>query len=188
MTDAVQQLLTEAADLFAQHDSDIGRSLSDTLRRVRAEPLTRVPGVAPTLAPGPRTGALDALTACQDALPWRRPGFGHLPVAVAGRIHVAEIVGPQGMLAHDRIRFGVLMQDARHAYPSHRHAAEELYVTLAGTAWWRADETAPSCHGPGAFIHHRPWQPHAMETGPEAMLALWGWTGQIDGGSYSLGG
>ena len=41
---------------------------------------------------------------------------------------------------------------------------------------------------PGTTIQHAPWQRHAMETGREALLALWVWTGNLDPGTYRIDG
>ena len=128
------------------------------------------------------------LSVCSRFLQWRRPGFGALPTAVADKIEVAEIVGPDAVLPDSQIRFGLLLQQQDHIYPEHNHAAEELYFILAGQADWVKDNDDPKTLGAGRFVHHEPWQQHAMSTGSEPMLALWGWTGQIDADAYGFNG
>jgi len=52
-----------------------------------------------------------------------------------------------------------------------------VYVTLAGSAWWRRDEGAFATQPPGAVIHHPSGMPHAMRTTVAPMLALYVWCG-----------
>lgn len=183
----LRDILNKAASVFGRHDSPIGRELSTALAAVKV-PATCMPE-SPANQPQGLDELLDraspgSIHACRDLIRWRKPGFGRLPEDVSDRIDVAELVGPDGLLRQDGIRFGLLMQRPHHAYPSHRHAAEELYFVLAGHAFWSVERGEPHEGGAGTFVHHQSWQTHATTTKSEPMLAFWGWVGEIGSSSY----
>lgn len=191
-TASLHGLILAAAKAFEAHGSDIAQDISRQLSGLDWQEVAPLPGgsVPQTLARlnWPETTWQATLLACAADLHWRKPGFGALPEAVVRNIDVAEVVGPNGMIPHDTVRFGVLLQGADHNYPEHSHAAEELYCILAGRAHWSVEGSDPQSQGPGAFVHHKPWQAHATRTGSEPMLALWGWTGDIGSNSYGMRG
>jgi hypothetical protein len=129
---------------------------------------------------------LQRLALCAEDLHWRRAGFGKLPYDIDRKLAVTELLGPDGMFFRPDLRIGLLLQADGLHYPNHRHAAEELYFVLVGTACWAVDDAEPAPSAPGAFILHRSLQPHNMVTGSEPMLALWGWSGDIEGSSYAI--
>ena len=59
----------------------------------------------------------------------------------------------------------------------HRHAAEEVYIVISGTAAWARGEAAEALRPPGSVIHHPPWMSHGMRTAEEPLLALYLWSG-----------
>ncbi|SFU06164.1 dimethylsulfonioproprionate lyase family protein [Sedimentitalea nanhaiensis] len=126
------------------------------------------------------------LSAAVRDLFWRRPGFGRLPASLTDNMAVTEILGPDGMFAARNLRFGLLLQGPWVSYPSHRHAAGELYHILRGQAEWQVGVGPARLQEAGAFIHHLPGQPHGMRTGAGGMLALWGWTGDLGADSYAV--
>ena len=89
-----------------------------------------------------------------------------------------ELLGSRGHFVSDDLALGVLLLGPETAYPLHRHEAEEIYIVLSGTAFWRkgagSDETPVP---PGSVVHHPPWTPHAMRTEAEPLLALYLWRG-----------
>ncbi len=97
-----------------------------------------------------------------------------------------EIAGPTGMIQTDACRWGFFLQNADHDYPERLHAAEELYFVVSGMAEWTREGEASTLRPPGSFIHHASWQPHAMRTVSQPLLAMWGWTGNIDYGQYRI--
>jgi Dimethlysulfonioproprionate lyase len=118
-------------------------------------------------------------------LPWAEDGFV-LPAAIRGRNAYAELVGPEGPLLSPQCRFGFYLQAPDCLYPAHSHAAEELYMILSGSVeWWvdGMDAFVPPMLG---LVHHRPWQKHAMRTGPLPLLAMWAWLGDIRYSTYSI--
>ena len=48
-----------------------------------------------------------------------------------------EILGPEGLRSGLRIACGFLLLGPHTLYPRHRHAAEEIYLPLSGTAQWQ---------------------------------------------------
>jgi hypothetical protein len=89
----------------------------------------------------------------------------------------SEIVGLVGPIQSERIACGFLILGPSTIYPSHHHAAEELYVPLSGTAAWQQGDMVWREHAPGTPIHHRSLEPHAMRTGGSPLLALYVWRG-----------
>jgi dimethylpropiothetin dethiomethylase len=90
------------------------------------------------------------------------------------------------MFRHADCRVGLFLQGRHTAYPVHRHAAEELYLVLSGTACWQRGSQTPGLLVPGTFIHHASWEAHAMTTVDDPLLAIWCWTGEIGFEHYEI--
>ena len=108
------------------------------------------------------------------------------PSDYVGNHQSVGIVGPQGMIADERFKFGVFLQTPETFYPAHRHAAEELYFLLSGNALWQKDDAPFRPVASGALVHHASYQPHAMRTRNEPLLALWASTGNLSSDTYSV--
>ena len=119
-------------------------------------------------------------------LSWRSPGFGKIPDDIANQMAVCEIIGPTGQIKHAAVRTGILFQASNITYPRHSHAAEEIYFPLTGPVDWQIDDTDWCKQEAGSFIHHLPYQPHAIRTGKAPLLTIWGWSGDIDSNSYMI--
>ena len=117
---------------------------------------------------------------------WRRPGFGKIPDDIASHMAVCEIIGPTGQIKHGEVRVGLLFQAPDITYPRHSHAAEEVYFSLTGPVDWQIENTNWCQQEAGSFIHHLPYQPHAIRTSKTPLLTIWGWSGNIDSDSYSI--
>jgi hypothetical protein len=92
-----------------------------------------------------------------------------------------ELIGPAAATV-DGLTCGCLLLGPDTHYPSHSHEAEELYVPLSGTASWRQGEIRTDKPGwrelvPGTLIHHAAFEPHAMRTHGDPLLALYLWRG-----------
>lgn len=119
-----------------------------------------------------------AVASLRGQLDWMRPDAAETGWEVAGRVAWAEIVGPRAPVPSDRFRLGLHLQAPRTHYPAHLHAADELYLTLAGEAWWaRGALWAGTPDKAGSLRLHAPCEPHATETRPKPMLALYAWWG-----------
>jgi len=87
----------------------------------------------------------------------------------------SELVGQRGAFMSDAIACGVLMLGPETEYPAHSHEAEELYLPLAGHAFWRSAKSGWRLRPPGTRIHHPAWTTHAMRTTDEPLLAAYVW-------------
>ena len=119
-------------------------------------------------------------------LSWLRPGFGKIPVEISNHMAVCEIIGPTGHIKHETVRTGLLFQASDITYPRHSHAAEEIYFPLTGPVDWQIEDANWCQHEAGSFIHHLPYQPHAIRTRKTPLLTIWGWSGDIDPNSYRI--
>ena len=189
---ALSNFLAAAGKKFQTHPSDIAQAIyqalvSDLIPRqrpvVEAAPLEV--SLSSFLEDG-RSDLISLLLQCSDLLTWREAGFGKLPEEFSKRIFASEIIGPKGIIDNPSIRVGLLLQLDYVAYPKHWHSAEELYLVLLGEAHWSVDDGSPEVRSPESFVHHKSNQPHSMTTIEEPLLAMWGWTGDIDGQSYSV--
>jgi histidine ammonia-lyase len=87
----------------------------------------------------------------------------------------SEWIGQRGAFESDAIACGVLLLGPDTEYPAHSHEAEELYLPLAGHAWWRSGHSDWRLRPPGQWIHHPAWTTHAMRTAAEPLLAAYVW-------------
>ncbi len=125
----------------------------------------------------PETQALvEAVAALARNLDWRQTyssaDFGERFLQNYGW---SEWIGQRGMFESDAIACGVLLLGRETEYPAHSHEAEELYLPLAGHAWWRAGDSEWRLRQPGRWIHHPAWTTHAMRTAQEPLLAAYVW-------------
>lgn len=166
----------------------VARALRQGYTHAPAQPPARTPAcdVLDHLMVGKLSGLMRALEPCIGDLHWRAPGFGKLPPAFGVNLAVAELIGPDGLFPAADVRVGVLIQRQGFQYPMHQHAAEELYFVLQGAAKWAVEGSVPKERAAGSFIHHRSHQPHGITTLHEPLCALWGWIGDVAGGSYRL--
>lgn len=123
-------------------------------------------------------GILEMLREVMDVLPWEysydersdAPGLG-------ARIGWAELIGPKAPFQSDKFCLGFTLIAPDTLYPQHNHPATELYYVLSGTANWTLDGKT-SAKTPGEVILHPSLHSHSMETGSEALLALYLWVGE----------
>ena len=189
---ALGNFLTAAGKKFQTHPSGIAQEIYQALIS------NLIPGQSPVVEAAPvdvslsnflQDGTSDLiglLLQCSDLLSWREAGFGKLPKEFSKRIFASEIIGPKGIIDNPSMRVGLLLQLEHVAYPKHWHSAEELYLVLLGEAYWSVDDGSPELRSPENFVHHKSNQPHSMITIDAPLLAMWGWTGDIDGQSYSV--
>ncbi len=189
--DGLRFLLDLSIARLEGHDSAIARSLVLELRRVPDSVDVPVPDDAPHRDKLPDLATatdplLRQLGRCYRRLHWRAPGFGRLPASLTDHMAVNELIGPTGQIPHETVRFGFLFQGPHVDYPDHNHAAEELYAVLRGEADWQIDGRRLGLQPAGRFVHHKPWESHAMKTGTASMLTMWGWVGDIGMTHYQL--
>ncbi|MCY1127839.1 dimethylsulfonioproprionate lyase family protein [Frigidibacter sp. RF13] len=129
--------------------------------------------------------AARAVLAVQELVPWGTNPVADRTGSVADIIAVATLMSPEGPILSADFRLGLFYQRPDSYYPLHNHDADETYVILAGRADWTAGEDRLP-RGPGDVIHHPSRMPHAFRTGPEGLLALWRWSGDINTHSYAI--
>jgi Dimethlysulfonioproprionate lyase len=86
-----------------------------------------------------------------------------------------ELVGPSGHRRNADIALGLLLLAPHTTYPSHAHAAAEIYAVVAGRAQWRQGDGVWRTRAPSDTIHHAALEPHAMRTSDEPLLAAYVW-------------
>jgi hypothetical protein len=128
---------------------------------------------------------INALVAAAPSLAWRR---SYSVAAVGAQFYEnygwTEFAGLTGPVPSKHLACGVLLLGPHVTYPAHRHEAEEIYVPLAGKAAWKHGQDRWRERLPGSVIHHARYEPHAMQTGQEPLLALYLWRSEnLDQGS-----
>ncbi|WP_343080554.1 dimethylsulfonioproprionate lyase family protein [Ostreiculturibacter nitratireducens] len=134
-------------------------------------------------SPHPAAGAI---LAAQEFIPWgTNPVADRMSEAAAAICAVTTLMSPEGPIPAPDLRLGLFYQRPDSYYALHNHDADETYVILAGEALWTAgDDTR--IRRPGDMIHHPSLMPHAFRTGPEGLLALWRWSGDVNTHSYAF--
>lgn len=184
-------LLSRLTDLFADEDRPGGTETAQALAALTALP------PAPTGTGQPAVADITSLVAdsphgdlapLMPQLAWRYSGLedGRIRPEIASHMLTSELVGPTGMIYHDRIRAGLFYQGPNLNYVTRVHSAEETFVVLAGTAEWTVDNGPLISKAPGDMAHHPSMAPHRSVTRAQGTLAAWRWTGDIRMETYDL--
>ena len=123
--------------------------------------------------PDPIPKLAGALRGLSRRLQWRRRDSSRPDGTSFHDGHAnALVVGQGGLEERDDVWLGMSLLAPHVRYPDHRHPPEEVYVSLAGGAWWNAgmEWTTP---GPGGLVYNPPNILHAMRTGDQPLLAIW---------------
>lgn len=136
----------------------------------------------------------DAHPACAHftrvALPWAPPQTSSDPLYrhhSAPKVHV-ELVGPGGLAHSETVRLGLYGMLPNAEYGIRTHPAEEIYVMLAGEAYWLRAPAPYAIAGPGERSYHPSMMPHASRTGAHAFLSIYAWHGDISTENYVYSG
>lgn len=186
MTDA-GRLAAAARALLAGFDQpDLASFLDgwpapDAARRTvesAALPMLRWLDRLPPLAIADTRALVEGVVGAAAALAWGQTyAAGDLGERFLERYGWSELIGLRGPIASSRLACGVLLLGPEIEYPPHGHAAEEIYVPLAGTADWLRGGEGWRRRRPGELIHHPSGVAHAMRTGEQPLLALYLWRG-----------
>ncbi|MFE0754104.1 dimethylsulfonioproprionate lyase family protein [Inquilinus sp. NPDC058860] len=181
------RLATAARTLLAGFDQpELARFLEewpapDAPRRTvepRALPVLRWLDQAPAVAAAETRPLVDGVVAMAETLAWGQTyaadDFGD---RFLERYGWSELIGLRGPIASDRLACGFLLLGPEIEYPAHSHAAEEIYLPLAGTADWLRGREGWRQRRPGELIHHPSRMAHAMRTETQPLLALYLWRG-----------
>ena len=99
------------------------------------------------------------------------------------KAHV-ELLGPTGLVASSKIRLGLYGMLADSEYGIRTHPAEETYIMLAGSAFWKCGDTPYRRLFTGERSHHPSMVPHATRTGDAAFMSIYIWDGDISTENY----
>ena len=133
-------------------------------------------------APQAMRPVVEALQAAAPVLAWRQTySAAQMSPQFLDQYGWSELVGLAGAVPSRACAVGFLLLGPGIKYPPHHHEALELYVPLAArAAWWRAQHGWQDVE-PGETVRHEAWEPHAMRTGSEPLLALYLWrSGNLD--------
>ena len=120
-----------------------------------------------------------------EHLKWHQASRG-VPEIFEGGYSFSVIIGDSGLFPSTNIRMGLFLQNQNVDYPSHAHEAEEFYLILSGHGSWQIGNSWYDAI-PGRIFHHQPGEPHRMITESEPLLAIWIWTGLIEGRYWFVG-
>ncbi len=183
MQSALRRLVATLHALLETAGSEAEPFIRDWPRELIARPVAArsLPAVAALKGlshyAAPSTRALaEGVSALAGELDWRQtytkadlgPGF-------LDSYGWSEWIGERGAFVSDAMACGVLLLGPSIEYPAHSHEAEELYLPLAGRAWWRSGQADWRLRAPGTWIHHPSWTVHAMRTAREPLLAAYVW-------------
>jgi len=120
-----------------------------------------------------------------EQVQWHQASRG-VPEFFEGGYSFSVIVGDSGLFPSTNIRMGLYLQNQNVDYPSHAHDAEEFYLILSGHGSWQIGNSWYDAI-PGSIFHHQPGESHRMITESEPLLAIWIWTGLIEGRYWFVG-
>lgn len=123
-------------------------------------------------------GVMGEIKAASAALHWRQTyGAADFGAEFLAGYGWSEFIGLRGPVPSDRIACGVLVLGPGVIYPSHAHAAEEVYLPISGLAEWQRGDAGFAPVPVGQAVHHPSWMPHAMRVGAAPLAALYMWRG-----------
>jgi quercetin dioxygenase-like cupin family protein len=122
----------------------------------------------------------------QTPLPWAPPQTSADPKYVAHsapKSHV-ELLGPDGLVKSDKVRLGLYGYIPGAEYGIRTHPAEEVFIMMAGQAWWKRGDEPYKLHGPGERAHHPSMLPHATRTTDNSFMSAYVWCGDLSTQNY----
>ena len=123
-------------------------------------------------------------------LPWLPPQTSRNPLYVAHslpKVHV-ELLGPDGLIKSNSVRLGLYGMLPNFEYGIRTHPAEEVFVMLAGSAYWRRGSAPYKALDPGERSYHPSMMPHANKTAEAPFLSAYVWHGDISTLNYKYEG
>ena len=127
----------------------------------------------------------DYISRLSAKVQWHQASRG-VPEFFEGGYSYSEIIGDYGLVKSKNIRMGLFLQNQNVDYPSHAHEAEEYYLILSGHGSWQIGNIWHDAI-PGRIFHHQSEDSHRMITQSEPLLAIWIWTGAIEGRYWFVG-
>lgn len=129
-------------------------------------------------------------TILHTPLPWAPPQTSADPKYVAHstpKSHV-ELLGPEGLVKSDKVRLGLYGYTPQAEYGIRTHPAEEVFIMMAGQAWWKRGDAPYALHGPGERSYHPSMLPHATRTTDWSFMSAYVWCGDLSTQNYVYDG
>ena len=117
---------------------------------------------------------------------WAPPETSSDPLYIKhsiSKVHV-ELLGPNGLVKSDKVRLGLFGMKPDSEYGIRTHAAEEIYIMLAGDVDWKRCDAPYAIHLPGERSYHPSMMPHASRTHEVAFLSVYAWYGDLSTDNY----
>ena len=117
---------------------------------------------------------------------WAPPQTSSDPLYIKhsiSKVHV-ELLGPNGLVKSDRVRLDLFGMKPDSEYGIRTHAAEEIYIMLAGDVDWKRCDAPYAIHLPGERSYHPSMMPHTSRTREVAFLSVYAWYGDLSTDSY----
>ena len=99
------------------------------------------------------------------------------------KVHV-ELIGPDGLVKSTAVRLGLYGILPNSEYGIRTHPAEEVFVMLAGQAYWKRGEGQYVLHDSGERSYHPSMMKHGTRTAEKAFLSVYVWCGDISTENY----
>ena len=103
------------------------------------------------------------------------------------KVHV-ELLGPDGLIKSNSVRLGLYGMLPNFEYGIRTHPAEEVFIMLAGAAYWRRGSAPYKVLDPGERSFHPSMMPHANKTVEAPFLSAYVWYGDISTLNYKYEG
>ena len=190
-------VLAELADMFDAENRIGGHETAQELRAICGkvhtpllpahQVLTETTKTALSINPLPISKKIAKVMPLID---WHNSGMvdGRIRPEISNHMATAELVGPDGMIYSEHLRVGLFVQSANLNYVTRKHAAEETFIMLGGSAYWQVEDEPPTLCKTGDMIFHPSNIPHVSITKDEPFIAAWRWTGDIRFDQYTLTG
>jgi hypothetical protein len=88
-----------------------------------------------------------------------------------------ELIGQRGPIPSNRLACGFLLLGPQVEYPRHSHEAQEVYIPLTHQTSWQRSNQDWVAGTAGRPRLHASWEPHAMRSSDQPLLALYIWLG-----------
>ncbi len=96
------------------------------------------------------------------------------------RFATGECLGSSGRFMSERLIIGLFILGPETFYPAHAHAAEEFYLVVEGEAEFQNGASAEfMTKRKGDLVLHGSEVSHAIRTSSKALLAVYGWRGNL---------
>ncbi|MSU89901.1 dimethlysulfonioproprionate lyase DddL [Rhodobacteraceae bacterium 2CG4] len=122
-------------------------------------------------------GVIRAIDAVADDLSWQF-GYDKVPKGLENRYAYAEIAGPNGPVATERVILGLVLFAPGCVYPAHAHDdITESYICLSGAV----SENHQGVYEPGSLIFNPPGHMHRITVSDrEPSLLGYAWVGPAE--------